>query len=105
MYNKKTWKKGEIIEADALNNMEDGIATAQQKADTAAAQQGAKGDKGDTGAQGIPGEQGAQGAQGTAGIGLTAIALTTDADGKITGGKWTDTEGTEHDITFTATAG
>ena len=44
---------------------------------------GAKGDKGDTGATGAKGADGAKGANG---LSITAIALTTDVDGKVTGG-------------------
>lgn len=50
---------------------------------------GDKGDKGDTGAQGPAGQNGAQGATGPAGAdgkSITAIALTTNAEGAVTGG-------------------
>lgn len=43
-------------------------------------QKGPKGDKGDTGAKGATGANGADGKS------VTAIALTTDASGKVTGG-------------------
>lgn len=50
---------------------------------------GDKGDKSDTGAQGPAGQNGAQGATGPAGAdgkSITAIALTTNAEGAVTGG-------------------
>lgn len=66
--------------------------------------QGPKGDpgeKGDTGAQGPQGPRGDTGAAGADGLGVSAIALTTDAEGKVTGGTWTDTSSGSHNITVT----
>ncbi|MCI1984078.1 MAG: hypothetical protein LKJ47_04825 [Bifidobacteriaceae bacterium] len=54
-----------------------------------AASAGAKGDKGDTGA---------------AGASITALALTTDADGKITGGTATLSDKTTVPVTVTTAA-
>lgn len=87
-YAKKTWATGDIITADALNNMENGIAAIDARAMTP----GPKGDKGDagpkgeTGATGATGPAGAAGAKGADGKSVTAIALTKDANGAITGG-------------------
>ena len=50
---------------------------------------GPQGPKGDTGAQGPAGQNGAQGATGPAGVdgkSVTAIELTTDESGRVTGG-------------------
>lgn len=69
------------------------------KGDTGAA--GAKGDKGDPGAAGAKGDKGDTGAAGAAGLGVSAISLTTDSTGKVTGGTWTDTSTGSHNITVT----
>ena len=66
--------------------------------------QGPKGDpgeKGDTGAQGPQGPQGEKGAAGADGLGVSAIVLTTDESGKVTGGTWTDTKSGSHSISVT----
>jgi hypothetical protein len=69
------------------------------KGDTGAqGPQGPKGDKGDPGATGAKGDTGAAGADG---LGVSAIALTTDESGKVTGGTWTDTKSGSHNITVT----
>lgn len=54
---------------------------------------GPKGDKGDTGAKG------AAGANGTDGKSITAIALTTDESGKVTGGTATLSDQSTIEIT------
>lgn len=61
---------------------------------------GEKGDKGDTGEQGPAGQNGAAGADGKS---ITAIALTTDETGKVTGG--TATLSDESTIKITVTQG
>ena len=69
-----------------------------------AALKGEKGDKGDTGATGAKGETGATGAKGDkgdAGKSVTAIALTTDAEGKVTGGTVTFSDSTTTAIAIT----
>lgn len=83
------------------------------KGDTGAA--GAKGDKGDKGVpgvQGVKGDTGATGPQGPAGTNgtngadgksVTAISLTTDTDGKVTGGTCTLSDGSSVAITVTTT--
>lgn len=58
-------------------------------------QKGPKGDKGDTGAKG------AAGANGTDGKSITAIALTTDESGKVTGGTATLSDQSTINITVT----
>lgn len=59
---------------------------------------GEKGDKGDTGEQGPAGQNGAAGADGKS---ITAIALTTDETGKVTGGTATLSDESVIQITVT----
>lgn len=66
--------------------------------------QGPKGDKGDKGDTGETGPQGATGATGPAGAdgkSVTAITLTTDAEGNITGGTATLSDESTIKITVT----
>lgn len=75
------------------------------KGDTGAAgAAGAKGDKGDTGAAGATGAKGDKGDTGAAGASVTAITLTTDAEGKVTGGTATMSAGEPITITVTQQA-
>lgn len=60
--------------------------------------QGPKGDKGDTGAQGATGATGPAGADGKS---VTAIKLTTNAEGAITGGTATLSDKSTIPITVT----
>lgn len=71
-----------------------------------------KGDKGDKGDKGVPGVQGVKGDTGAAGTNgtngadgksVTAISLTTDADGKVTGGTCTLSDSSSIAITVTTT--
>lgn len=73
---------------------------------------GNKGDKGVPGVQGVKGDTGATGPQGPAGTNgtngadgksVTAISLTTDTDGKVTGGTCTLSDGSSVAITVTTT--
>ena len=59
---------------------------------------GPKGEQGDTGQQGPAGAAGATGAAGAAGLGVKTITLTTDSNGKVTSGEWTDTDNGQHEI-------
>ena len=64
-YTPTTWNDGDLITAEKLNKLEQGVQNEQvgpqgPKGDTGA--QGPKGDKGDTGAQGPAGADGADGA-------------------------------------------
>ena len=58
----------------------------------------AEGQPVEPGGQGPKGDTGAAGADG---LGVSAIALTTDESGKVTGGTWTDTKSGSHNITVT----
>lgn len=60
--------------------------------------QGEKGNKGDTGAQGPAGQNGAAGANGKS---VTAIELTTDETGRVTGGTATLSDKSTIQITVT----
>lgn len=68
---------------------------------------GAKGEKGDTGAtgpagaKGEKGDTGAKGDKGDTGASVSAISLTQDSTGVITGGTATLSDGTTVDITIT----
>ena len=65
---------------------------------------GLQGPKGDTGAQGPAGQNGAQGATGPAGVNgksVTAIELTTDESGRVTGGIATLSDDSTITITVT----
>lgn len=62
---------------------------------------GEKGDKGDTGAQGPAGQNGAAGPAGADGKSITAIELTTNAEGAVTGGTATLSDESVIQITVT----
>lgn len=101
-YTPTTWNDGDLITAEKLNKLEQGVENEQ------VGPQGPKGDTGDTGPQGPAGETGAKGDKGdtgAAGASVTAITLTTDADGKVTGGTATMSAGEPITITVTQQAG
>lgn len=89
-YTPHKWSDGELITAERLNSLENGAAEPGpagpkgDKGDPGVA--GAKGDKGDPGAAGPKGEPGAKGATGPAGKGVKSLSLTTNGEGKVTGG-------------------
>lgn len=62
---------------------------------------GDKGEKGDTGAQGPAGQNGATGPAGADGKSITAIELTTNAEGAVTGGTATLSDESIIQITVT----
>lgn len=100
-YEPTTWNDGDLITAERLNKLEQGVQNEQ------VGPQGPKGDPGETGPQGetgpagADGKDGAQGAAGADGKGVKAIALTADSTGKITGGTVTFTDESTAAITVT----
>lgn len=95
-FDPKTWAKGDVIVSADLNRIEQGIANIPAGA------QGPAGEKGDTGEAGKDGATGKAGAAGKDGLSITALALTTDADGKITGGTATLSDKSTVAVTVTA---
>ena len=84
-YEKHTWKDGEVITAERMNALEEGVHNEQEgpqgpKGDTGeTGPQGPKGDTGETGPQGPKGDTGETGPQGPAGEGLTGEASPMEA--------------------------
>lgn len=66
---------------------------------------GDKGDKGNTGAQGPAGQKGAAGPAGANGKSVTAIELTTNAEGAVIGGTATLSDKSTIEITITKSEG
>lgn len=106
-YEKTEWVDFEtVIDAEKLNKIEQGIYDANTRTMTP----GPKGDKGDPGAVGAKGDKGDTGAAGAAGAkgadgkSVKALALTTDAAGKVTGGTCTLSDNSTVAVTVT-TAG
>lgn len=122
-YQATQWNDGDVLTAEKLNKLEQGVA--QQQAGPAGpagapgakgdkgdpgtpGAKGEKGDKGDPGAQGpagAPGAKGEKGETGAAGKGVKSIALTTDSSGKVTGGTVTFSDSTTSPITVTTAGG
>lgn len=98
-YTAHTWADGDAITADLLNALEQGV---QNEQIGPAGKDGAAGPAGKDGAKGDTGAPGAAGKDGAAGASITAIALTTDANGKVTGGTATLSDKSTVDITVTA---
>lgn len=106
-YEPHTWQNDEVITAERMNALEQGVANEQvgpqgpqgEKGDTGETgpqgPQGEKGDKGDTGAKG------ATGAAGKDGKSVASISLTTDESGAVTGGMVTFDDETTAPITVT----
>ena len=109
-YTPTEWKDGDIITAERLNKLEQGVQNEQvgpqgPKGDTGdTGPVGPKGDPGEPGSAGPKGDPGAQGPAGADGKSVKAIALTTDESGKVTGGTATLTDESTVPITVT-TAG
>lgn len=85
-YTPTTWNDGDLITADLLNKLEQGVQNEQV---------GPKGPKGDTGAKGETG------AKGPAGKGVKSIALTITG-GAVTGGTVTFDDESTAPITVTS---
>lgn len=109
-YTPTEWKDGDIITAERLNKLEQGVQNEQvgpqgPKGDTGdTGPEGPKGDPREPGSAGPKGDPGAQGPAGADGKSVKAIALTTDESGKVTGGTATLTDESTVPITVT-TAG
>lgn len=110
-YTPNVWKDGDIITAEKLNALEQGVANEQvgpagPKGDT-----GPQGPKGDTGPQGPKGDPGADGAKGdkgdpgAAGKGVKSLTLTKDSSGAITGGTLTLSDDSTVPVTVTVAGG
>lgn len=85
-YTPTKWNDGDVITAEKLNKLEEGVKNEQVGP---AGPAGAKGEKGDTGAQGAAGKS------------MQSMALTTDSSGKVTGGTITFTDHSTAAITVT----
>lgn len=110
-YTPTKWNDGDVITAEKLNKIEEGIKNEQvgpagakgEKGDPGTqGPAGAKGDKGDPGAAGAKGDKGDVGA---AGKGVKSLALTTDSSGKVNGGTVTYTDSSTAPITVTVAGG
>lgn len=81
-YTPTKWNNGDVITAEKLNKLEQGVENEQV---------GPQGPKGDTGAKGDKGDTGAAGADGKS---ITAIKLTT-TEGAVTSGEATLSDGSK----------
>ena len=101
-YTPHKWTEGEVLTVERMNALEEGAAEPGpagpkgEKGDPGAA--GPKGDKGDPGATGAKGDKGETGA---AGKGIKSLALTTNGEGKVTGGTLTFSDNTTSPVTVT----
>lgn len=103
-YTPTTWADGDLITAEKLNKLEQGVQNEQIGPQGPKGDQGDPGPQGETGLQGPKGDTGASGAQGPAGAdgkSVKAIALTTTG-GVVTGGTCTLSDDSTIDITVTA---
>lgn len=80
-YTPHKWSDGELITAERLNSLENGAA--------------------EPGPAGPKGEPGAKGATGPAGKGVKSLSLTTNGEGKVTGGTLTFSDDTTSPVTVT----
>ena len=100
-YTAHKWTDGELITAERLNALEEGAAEPGPKGDKG--EPGAAGPKGDKGEPGAAGAKGDKGEPGAAGKGIKSLALTTNGEGKVTGGTLTFSDNTTYPITVTTT--
>lgn len=77
------WKDNDLITAERLNKLEQGVKNEQ------------------VGTPGKQGDPGTPGAPGTPGKGVKALSLTADASGKVTGGTVTFSDNTTAAVTVT----
>ena len=94
-YTPTQWNDGDLITAEKLNKLEQGVQNEQV---------GPQGPKGETGAQGPQGPAGAAGKMGPTGKGVKSIALVTTA-GAVTGGTVTFDDESTALITVTTSEG
>ncbi len=94
-YTPTQWNDGDLITAEKLNKLEQGVQNEQV---------GPQGPKGETGAQGPQGPAGAAGKMGPTGKGVKSIALVTTA-GVVTGGTVTFDDESTAPITVTTSEG
>jgi len=73
-YVKNTWRDGDIITAEKLNHLEDGVEEGRTGSQGPAGPKGDKGDPGAAGPAGPAGAQGPKGDKGDPGAGLTGVA-------------------------------
>lgn len=73
-YVKNTWRDGDIITAEKLNHLEDGVEEGRTGSQGPAGPKGDKGDPGPAGPAGPAGAQGPKGDKGDPGAGLTGVA-------------------------------
>ena len=91
-YSKHTWVNDELITADKLNNLENGLEDVETTP-------GPKGDPGEQGPKGDPGAQGPKGEPGSDAKQITSVVINTDASNVITGGTVTFTDESTVEIT------
>ena len=91
-YSKHTWVNDELITADKLNNLENGLENVETTP-------GPKGDPGAQGPKGDPGAQGPKGEPGSDAKQITSVVINTDASNVITGGTVTFTDESTVEIT------
>lgn len=94
-YTPTQWNDGDLITAEKLNKLEQGVQNEQV---------GPQGPKGETGVQGPQGPAGAAGKMGPTGKGVKSIALVTTA-GVVTGGTVTFDDESTAPITVTTSEG
>ena len=104
-YTPHKWTEGEVLTVERMNALEEGAAEPGpagpkgDKGDPGAT--GAKGERGDPGAAGATGAKGDKGETGAAGKGIKSLALTTNGEGKVTGGTLTFSDNTTSPVTVT----
>lgn len=103
-YEPHTWQNDEVITAERMNALEQGVANEQvgpkgDKGDTG--ETGPQGPRGEKGEKGDTGAKGATGAAGKDGKSVASISLTTDESGAVTGGMVTFDDETTAPITVT----
>lgn len=103
-YEPTKWVKGDTISAERLNKLESGVENEQVGPKGETGMQGEPGETGPQGEKGATGAAGAAGKNGANGKSVKAITLTTDSNGKITGGTMTLSDNSTSAITVTEKA-